>query len=64
MRKLRQVLDRMIFKLERYLPRYIEQSIGEIILEPLADFDKLFCLDVPISIHLRNFVCPELFVHI
>ena len=64
MRKLRQVLDRMIFELERYLPRYIEQSIGEIILEPLADFDKLFCLDVLISIHLRNFVYPELFVHI
>ena len=64
LRKLRKVLDRMVFELERFLPRNIEESISEIILEPLADFDKLFCLDIFISIHLRNFVCPELLVHI
>ena len=54
----------MIFELERNLARDIEQGISELILESLADFDKLFRLDIPISIHLRNFVGPELLVHI
>ena len=54
----------MIFELERCLARNFEESISKLILESLADFDELFRLDVPISIHLRNFVSPELLVHI
>ena len=62
--KLWKVLYRVVFELEWDLSRNIEESIRKVILEPLANFDKLLSLYFLISIHLGIFVGPKLLVHI
>ena len=64
LRKLRDVLDRMVFKLELCLAGNMEESLRKIILESLTDLDELSRLNFLISIDLHDFFTPELLVHV